>query len=129
MKICFCVDILQVYGMTESCGATCITMASDNQQGIVGGPIMNTKIKIKDSGDFLAADSKGEICLSGNVAKAYLKGDALEEWISTGDLGEILPNGALRVIDRIENIYKLTQGEHIFPVKLENIYMQSEFVR
>ena len=50
------------------------------------------------------------------------------EWLSTGDLGEIMDNGALKVIDRVENVYKLTQGEQIHPLKLEHIYMQSEFV-
>ena len=48
--------------------------------------------------------------------------------MSTGDLGEIMENGALKVIDRIENVYKLTQGEQIHPLKLEHIFMQSEFV-
>ena len=50
------------------------------------------------------------------------------DWISTGDLGEITENGALKVIDRVSNVYKLTQGEQIHPLKLEHIYMQSEFV-
>lgn len=50
------------------------------------------------------------------------------DWISTGDLGEITENGALKVLDRVSNVFKLTQGEQIHPLKLEHIYMQSEFV-
>jgi long-chain acyl-CoA synthetase len=45
------------------------------------------------------------------------------DWMSTGDLGEIMENGALKVIDRISNVYKLTQGEQIHPLKLEHIFM------
>ena len=61
----------------------------------------------------------GEICLRGiNLAKSYFKGTMEADWISTGDLGEITENGALKVIDRVSNVYKLTQGEQIHPLKL-----------
>lgn len=87
----------------------------DNQQGTVGGPLKSTKVKISDS---------GEICLSGpNLANSYFKGTMEGDLISTGDLGEILPNGAIKVIDRVENVFKLTQGEQIHPLKLEHVYM------
>lgn len=39
LKISFCVDILEVYGMTETCGASCMTMMGDSIQGIIGGPL------------------------------------------------------------------------------------------
>ena len=49
-------------------------------------------------------------------------------WLHTGDIGVILPNGALKVIDRRKNIFKLSQGEYVAPEKVENIYVKFPYI-
>lgn len=39
LKICFCSDILEGYGMTETSAASCLMFEHDPDSGIVGGPL------------------------------------------------------------------------------------------
>lgn len=49
-------------------------------------------------------------------------------WHHTGDIGQWLPNGTMKIIDRKKHIFKLSQGEYIVPEKIENIYIKSQYI-
>lgn len=140
LKCAFCCPIVEGYGQTESTGASFNTKYFDNKTGHVGGPCINVEYKLRDVGELgYTRQSKpypqGEVLIrSPGVFNGYFKNAALTRqtvkggWLHTGDVGMVVEGNALKIIDRIKNIFKLSQGEYIVSEKLERQYEQSPFV-
>lgn len=79
---------------------------------------------------------RGEICIRGNgIMREFYKSpektaEAIdsEGWLHTGDIGMLDDAKRLSIIDRLKNIFKLSQGEYIAPEKIESIYQKNELV-
>ncbi|KAK1787060.1 hypothetical protein P4O66_017439 [Electrophorus voltai] len=127
--------IFEGYGQTECTAGCTFSMPGDFSAGHVGPPLPCAMVKLADIPDmsYYAKRGQGEICIHGpSVFQGYLKDEentaqALDGdgWLHTGDVGQWLPNGTLRIIDRKKHIFKLSQGEYVAPEKIENIYMRS----
>jgi long-chain acyl-CoA synthetase len=146
IKILFSVPIIEGYGMTECCGAAVTTYFNDNTNSSAGGAISVMKIKLQDVNEMnynnrtqleYKPSPTGEICLSGPcIFKGYYKNPEetnktidQQGWLHTGDVGRIMPDDkGLKIIDRVKEIFKLSQGEYIAPSKLEGVYSKSKYV-
>jgi len=127
--------------MSETSGATTVTLTDDPISGTVGGPCISCKIRLKDlpEMDYRIDDKpypRGEIQMKGPmITKGYFMrpdktAEAISEdgWLSSGDVGVVFPNGSIKILDRSKNIFKLSQGEYVAPEKLENIYIQASLI-
>ncbi|XP_036382482.1 long-chain-fatty-acid--CoA ligase 5 isoform X1 [Megalops cyprinoides] len=135
LRACLGCQIFEAYGQTECTAGCTFSMPGDWTAGHVGVPVPCNIVKLVDVEEmnYFAANGEGEVCIKGkNVFKGYLKdpektAEALDQegWLHTGDIGKWLPSGALKIIDRKKNIFKLAQGEYIAPEKIENVYVRS----
>jgi long-chain acyl-CoA synthetase len=119
LKVCFCCAICEGYGQTECCAAATLSLPDDPVAGHVGGPLPCIKARLADLPDmgYMTTDKpnpRGEILLKGpSVTPGYFRDEektkaAIQDgWLRTGDVGMIMPNGSIKVIDRAKNIFKL----------------------
>ncbi|WIA13533.1 hypothetical protein OEZ85_007105 [Tetradesmus obliquus] len=126
MQVAMCVPVLQGYGLTETCAATFVQYP--NRQSHVGtvGPCMpGVQFRLEAVSELGHTPSsnppRGEVCVRGPMMfQGYYKQPDLtaqevdsDGFFHTGDIGELTPEGTLKIIDRKKNIFKLSQGEYV----------------
>lgn len=134
LRVTTCAFVCQGYGLTETCGPTTLTFPDEMcMLGNVGVVTVFNELRLEEVPDMgynpLGTPPCGEICVRGkSVFTGYHKNPELTKeaiidgWFHTGDIGEMLPNGIMRIIDRKKNLVKLSQGEYIALEYLENVY-------
>ncbi len=131
------IDVLQAYGLTETCGGAFVNPPDKNVIGSVGQPLKGVEAKIVDpqaSDD--GSPASGEIILRGPIVmKGYWnRPDATAEvlkdgWLYTGDLGYIDQRGNLFITGRRKEVIILANGKNIYPEEIESHYLQSPFIK
>ncbi|XP_025836034.1 long-chain-fatty-acid--CoA ligase 1 isoform X4 [Agrilus planipennis] len=130
--------VVEGYGQTECTAPITLTIQGDHVPGHVGPPVACCCVKLVDvpEMEYWAKNNQGEVCVKGtNVFMGYYKDpqkteETIDEqgWHHTGDVGQWMPNGTLKIIDRRKHIFKLSQGEYIVPEKIESVYLRSQYV-
>ena len=147
-KVFLSIPIIEGLGMTELSGSAFCTNYHDLTNFTAGGVTGGAKMIIKSVPDLgYTIDDvidgvncpAGEICLKGPlIFNGYYKNDEENEkafdkdgYFHTGDVGRIFPNlgNGLKIVDRVKEIFKLSQGEYIIPAKLESVYAKSTFIQ
>ncbi|XGC80223.1 long-chain fatty acid--CoA ligase [Bdellovibrio bacteriovorus] len=118
--------ILEGYGLTETTAAVCVNTPFNYRFGSVGRPIGDVKIKIAEDGEILIKSNK--------VMKEYFHNEqATKEvftdgWFHTGDIGEIMPGGDLKITDRKKDLIKTAGGKYVAPQRLDGLLKMNPFV-
>ncbi|XP_016508574.2 long chain acyl-CoA synthetase 4-like isoform X1 [Nicotiana tabacum] len=134
LRIVTCANVLQGYGLTETCAGSFVARPDELAMvGTVGPPLPIIDVcleSVPEMGyDALGNTPRGEICIRGKcLFSGYYKREDLTKevlvdgWFHTGDVGEWQPDGSMKIIDRKKNIFKLSQGEYVAVENLEGIY-------
>ena len=122
------VPMLEVWGMTESCGASTYTPATRIKPGMVGPACPFNEVKLDPA--------TGEILVRGrNVFMGYLNQpektaetiDA-QGWLHTGDVGTMDGDGYFRITDRMKDIIITAGGKNVTPSEFENDLKFSPYI-
>lgn len=113
------IQILEGYGLTETCAAVAVNTLADNVPGTVGRPIGESHIRIADDGEILVKSKK---CF----VKYYKDSEAtkaafVDGYFKTGDIGEFTTQKYLKITDRKKELIKTSGGKYVVPQKLDNL--------
>jgi acyl-CoA synthetase (AMP-forming)/AMP-acid ligase II len=126
------IQLLQGYGMTESCGALTFLTAADHLKGeehrhSVGRALPGVEVGVFDpDGARLGTGEVGEVCArGGNLMTGYWDDPATtarvfrDDWYRSGDLGRLTADGYLHLVDRVDDMI-VTGGENVYSIEVEN---------
>src|SRR5690606_13724483 len=120
------IPILEGYGLTETSPVIAVNNLEPNglKFGSVGKVLDSVEVKIAEDGEIL---TKGPNVTSGYYKNEQATKDIFDEngYLKTGDIGELTPDGFLRITDRKKEIFKTAGGKYVAPQALENKYMES----
>lgn len=123
------VTLVQGFGCTETSGAVLCMDDNDLSYGRCGAPLNGVRIRLCDwnEGGYKVTDKpnpRGELIAGGfNISSGYYNNTKLTEesfivepngmrWFTTGDIGEVFPDGTFKIIDRKKDLIKLSNGEY-----------------
>lgn len=122
------VPMLEVWGMTETCGAATGVPASRIKPGSIGPAAGYNEIRLDPA--------TGEIQVRGiNVFMGYLNqpektAETIDPdgWLHTGDVGTVDAEGFYRITDRMKDIIITAGGKNVTPSELENELKFSPYI-
>jgi long-chain acyl-CoA synthetase len=107
------IDVLEGYGLTETCAQTTVSRPGAVVVGSVGTPLPGCRVRIGDDGRILVA---GPHVFAGYEGEPPREG----EWFDTGDLGRLDADGNLYVTGRAKDILVTASGKNVAPGPLED---------
>ncbi len=123
------IKVLEGYGLTETSPVIAVNSwkEEDVKFGTVGRVLDNLDVKIAQDGEILV---KGPSVTSGYYHNDEATKEAFTEdgYLHTGDIGELTPDGFLRITDRKKEMFKTAGGKYVAPQVLENKLMESTLI-
>ena len=122
------IPVFEGYGMTETSPGISINDLRNKsfKIGTVGKALEGIEIKIATDGEILV---KGT-----NVMLGYYKNEELTKktiinnYLHTGDIGELDSEGFLKITDRKKEMFKTSGGKYIAPAVMESKLRESRFI-
>ena len=111
--------LIEGYAMTEDFAYSHNSTDALNAPGYVGVPLPGVQARLSDEGEVLIK-SPGQ--LVGYFKRPDLDAESFtaDGFFRTGDLGELRPDGLLKITGRVKELFKTSKGKYVAPAPIEN---------
>jgi long-chain acyl-CoA synthetase len=114
-------QISEGYGLTETSAGNSVNPPGQLRIGTVGRPLGDLEFKTDVDGEILirgVAVMRGYHNLPDETAAAFTE----DRFFRTGDIGEISPDGYIRITDRKKDLIKTSGGKYVAPSHIEGMF-------
>jgi long-chain acyl-CoA synthetase len=120
------VEMYEVWGQTESCGAITSNPAGKVKPGSIGPQMQHAEVKVAPDGELLA---RGPSVFMGYLNQPEKTAETLKDgWLHTGDVGKVDEEGFFYITDRMKDIIITAGGKNITPSEFENQLKFSPYI-
>ncbi len=120
------VDMYEVWGQTESCGAITANPQGRVKPGSIGPRMAHAEVRVSPEGELLA---RGESVFMGYLNQPEKTAETLQNgWLHTGDVGKVDDEGFFYITDRMKDIIITAGGKNITPSEFENQLKFSPYI-
>ncbi|MBL8384130.1 MAG: AMP-binding protein [Burkholderiales bacterium] len=119
-------NMVEVWGMTESCGAVTSNPIERIKPGSIGIATRHAEVKVSPEGELLV---KGDSVFMGYLNLPEKTAETIRDgWLHTGDVGRVDADGYFYITDRMKDIIITAGGKNITPSEFENQLKFSPYI-
>ena len=119
--------VIEGYGLTETASSLSVNDPDAFKFGTVGRAVDGCEVKLDEDGEILV---RSDTVFAGYYKDPEATAAAFTDdgFFRTGDVGEVDPDGYLKITDRKKDLIITAGGKNIAPQNLENALKASRFV-
>ena len=119
-------EMVEVWGQTESCGAITSNLAGKVKPGSIGPRMRHAEVEVSPEGELIA---RGGSIFMGYLNLPEKTAETLKDgWLHTGDVGRVDAEGFFYITDRMKDIIITAGGKNITPSEFENQLKFSPYI-
>ena len=119
-------NMVEVWGMTESCGAVTSNPVERIKPGSIGVATKHAEVKLSPEGELLV---RGDSVFMGYLNLPEKTAETIRDgWLHTGDVGRVDDDGYFYITDRMKDIIITAGGKNVTPSEFENQLKFSPYI-